>query len=132
MPCAVTWRPVAGGRVMLGDGIWDAPPTKAALTALEAAPDDFPDLVGLLDLVRDHGYEVAHGHVSTLEEWDEYEWSWTGSLADWALVEGRDPADRAEALEASRAHRDAWLRGYRGVLGFASLVLVDSRPTQVC
>ncbi|HET6967231.1 MAG TPA: class I SAM-dependent methyltransferase, partial [Ornithinibacter sp.] len=118
-----------GGRVLIGDGVWDTPPTEAALTALEAAPDEFPDLVGLLDLTRDHGYEVAHGHVSTLEEWDEYEWSWTGSLADWALEPGRDPADRAEALQASRAHRDAWLGGYRGVLGFASLVLVDARRT---
>lgn len=116
-----------GGRVLLGDGIWDTAPTEAALTALDAAPDEFPDLAGLVDLAVEHGYEVAHGHVSTLEEWDEYEWSWTGSLADWALTEGREPGDRAEALEASRAHRDAWLRGYRGVLGFATLVLVDAR-----
>ncbi len=46
---------------------------------------------------------MVHGHVSTLQEWDEYEWSWTGSLADWALADGRDPAERAEALEAARA-----------------------------
>ena len=119
---------VPGGRVLLGDGVWDTPPTEAALAALEAGPDEFPDLGGLLDLAVRHGYEVAHGHVSTLEEWDEYEWSWTGSLADWALAPGRDPADRAVALEASRAHRDAWLGGYRGVLGFVSLVLVDTVP----
>jgi hypothetical protein len=73
---------------------------------------------------------VVHGHVSSLEEWDEYEWSWTGSLADWALEPGRDPGDRAEALEAARAHRDAWLGGYRGVLGFATLVLVDAREDE--
>jgi len=119
-----------GGRVLLGDGIWDAAPTEAALTALEAGPEDFPDLAGLVTMAVDHGYEVVHGHVSTLEEWDEYEWSWTGSLADWALAGGRRPADRAEALEAAHAHRDAWLGGYRGVLGFASLVLVDARAAQ--
>lgn len=120
-----------GGRVLLGDGIWDVPPTNAALTALEADPDEFPDLSGLVGLAAAHGFEVAHAHVSTLEEWDEYEWSWTGSLADWALADGRDVDDRAQALEASHAHRDAWLQGYRAVLGFATLVLVDALPTRL-
>lgn len=114
------------GRVLLGDGIWDAPPTDLALQALGASPDEFPDLAGLLDLCRGQGWEAAHGHVSSLQEWDEYEWSWTGSLIDWALGEGRDPADRATALTAATDHRDAWLGGYRGILGFASLVLVDA------
>lgn len=120
-----------GGRVLLGDGIWDAPPTPAALAALDATPEEMPDLAGLLDLVGQHGFEVTHGHVSSLEEWDEYEWSWTGSLAEWALAPGRDPADREQALEASHAHRDAWLHGYRGVLGFATLSLLDALPTRL-
>jgi len=120
-----------GGRVLLGDGTWDVPPTEAALRALEATADEFPDLAGLVALALDHGYEVVHGHVSTLEEWDEYEWSWTGSLTDWALAERRDPADRSAALDAAGAHREAWLTGYRGVLGFATLVLVDASPARV-
>ncbi|GAA4397441.1 hypothetical protein GCM10023153_21340 [Ornithinibacter aureus] len=33
---------------------------------------------------------------------------------------------RDQARQASRAHREAWLTGYRGVLGFATLVLVDN------
>ena len=116
-----------GGRVLLGDGVWDTPPTARALRALEATAEDFPDLEGLVRLVREHGYEPVHGHVSTLEEWDEYEWSWTGSLTDWALEPGRDPGDREQALAAAVEHRDGWLGGYRGVLGFASLVLADAR-----
>ncbi len=115
-----------GGRVLFGDGIWDTPPTDAALVALEATADEFTDLSGLVALAGEHGYEVAHGHVSTLEEWDEYEWSWTGSLVDWALGKGRGSRDRDQVLEAARAHRDAWLGGYRGVLGFATFVLVDA------
>ena len=116
-----------GGRVLLGDGIWDVPPTEAALQALGATPDEFPDLAGFLALCREHGWEAAHGHVSTLEEWDEYEWSWTGSLTDWALEEGRDAEQRDVALRAAADHRDAWVGGYRGVLGFATVVLVDDR-----
>lgn len=57
--------------------------------------------------------------------------TWTGGLFDavlaqWALEPGHDPADRDQARQASRAHREAWLTGYRGVLGFATLVLVDN------
>ena len=90
-----------GGRVLLGDGIWDTPPTAPALLALDATAEDFHDPEGLSSLVRKHGYEPVHGHVSTLEEWDEYEWSWTGSLTDWALEPGRDPGDREQALAAA-------------------------------
>ena len=120
-----------GGRVLLGDGIWDTAPTPAALDALDTTADEFPGLAGLVALAADHGYEVVHGHVSTLEEWDEYEWSWTGSLTDWALAPGRPVADRAQALESAQSHRDAWLGGYRGVLGFATLVLLDARGPAV-
>jgi SAM-dependent methyltransferase len=122
---AVRGHLAPGGRVLFGDAIWDTPPTEAALRALEATAEEFPDLSGLTRLTREHGYESAHGHVSSLEEWDEYEWSWTGSLTDWALAPGRDAADREQALAAAADHRDAWLDGYRGVLGFVTLVLVD-------
>ena len=122
---AVRGHLAPGGRVLFGDAVWDRPPTEAALRALEATAEEFPDLTGLTRLTREHGYESAHGHVSSLEEWDEYEWSWTGSLTDWALERGRDAADREQALAAAADHRDAWLDGYRGVLGFVTLVLVD-------
>ncbi len=118
-----------GGRVVLGDGFWEQAPTPAALAALEAAPEDFPDLAGLVATVRRHGYEVGDAHVSTLAEWDDYEWSWTRSVVAWALDEAPTPAERDEALAAATAHRTAWLEGYRRVLGFATLVLHDVRPT---
>lgn len=114
-----------GGQALLGDAIWERQPSAAAQAALEAAPDEFPQLAGLVAEVRAHGFEPGYGHVSTLEEWDDYEWSWTGSLTEWALREAPTPGDRREALEAARAHRDAWLHGYRGELGFVTLVLND-------
>ena len=114
-----------GGRLLLGDGIWDAPPSAAALEALEVGPEDMPDLAGLVDRVQTAGWEPGYGHVSTLAEWDEYEFSWTGSLTAWALHEAPSEEERAAALEIARGHRDAWLRGWRGHLGFATLVLHD-------
>lgn len=114
-----------GGQVLFGDGIWDAPPTEAALEALQASTGEFPDLSGLLQRVRDHGFEPGYGHVSTLEEWDDYELSWTGSLTQWALQEASCEQDRVQALEIAQSHRNAWLDGYRGQLGFATVVLYD-------
>jgi len=114
-----------GGQALLGDGIWERPPTPEAQAALQASPDDYPDLAGLVARARHHGFEITDGHVSTIEEWDDYEWAWTGSLIRWALTQPIGSADRDEALTAARDHRDAWLGGYRQQLGFATLALAD-------
>jgi hypothetical protein len=71
-----------------------------------------------------HGFEPVHGHISTTAEWDDYEWAWTGALTQWALTEADDD-DRAAALQLARDHRQQWLEGYRGQLGFITVVLYD-------
>ena len=110
------------GVLLVGEGFWATPPTPAALEALEATPDEFTDLAGLVDAAERAGWTPVYAHVSDTAEWDDYEWSWTGSLTEWALDNPGHP-DAAEALAVAREHRDQWLRGYRGVLGFATLVL---------
>ncbi|MGY1710121.1 SAM-dependent methyltransferase [Geodermatophilus sp. SYSU D00758] len=115
-----------GGRVLLGDGFWEAGPSAAALAGLGAGPGELPDLAALLDEVARHGFEPGYGHLSTPAEWDEYEWCWTGALAEWALT-GAAGADREQALRAAREHRRQWLAGYRGELGFLTAVLHDVR-----
>lgn len=111
-----------GGRLLLGEGVWDGAPTPEALAGMGAEPGDLQELANLVTDLRRFGFEPGFGHVSTPAEWDHYEWSWTGSLATWAL---EDPDGRAEALEAARTHRQEWLGGYRGRLGFVTLVLHD-------
>ena len=115
-----------GGRVLLGEGFWDGEPTPQAMSALGADPGELPDLAGLVETARGAGYEPGYGHISSAEEWDDYEWSWTGSLTEWALTEAGD-ADRASALAMAGTHREEWLAGYRGQLGFLTLVLHDTR-----
>lgn len=122
---AVRDRLEPGGQVILGDTIWQQAPSRTAQDAVEAGPEDFPDLAGLVDRAVKQGFEVVDGHVSTLEEWDDYEWAWTGALVRWATRQPAATQGRATALQAARAHRDAWLHGYRQYLGFATLVLVD-------
>jgi len=119
-----------GGQVVLGDTFWETRPTLEALSALDVAADDVPDLPGLLTQVEQASFEPGYGHVSTVAEWDDYEWSWTAFLVDWALREAPTDADREQALAVAREHRQQWLSGYRGVLGFATLVLHDLTPLQ--
>jgi SAM-dependent methyltransferase len=116
---------VPGGRVILGDTIWDVPPSPRALEALQAGAGDFTDVAGLLATGREQGFEPSYGHISTLAEWDEYEWSWTGSLTQWALAEATTADQRREVLRIAAEHRSAWLDGYRGELGFATVVFHD-------
>jgi SAM-dependent methyltransferase len=115
-----------GGRVLLGEGFWDGDPSPQAMSALGAEPGELPDLTGLVETARVAGWEPGYGHVSSAEEWDDYEWSWTGSLTAWALTEAGD-ADRTSALSIAGTHREEWLAGYRGQLGFLTLVLHDAR-----
>ena len=115
-----------GGRVLLGEGFWDGDPSPQAMSALGAAPGELPDLSGLVETARAAGWEPGYGHISSAEEWDDYEWSWTGSLTDWALTEAGE-TDRASALQIACTHREEWLAGYRGQLGFVTVVLHDAQ-----
>ncbi|MET8178276.1 class I SAM-dependent methyltransferase [Streptomyces sp. NPDC005336] len=111
-----------GGRVLIGDGFWEREPDAAALDGLGAAADEYDDLATTVDRVVADGWTPVYGHVSTLQEWDEYEWCWTGSLAQWALDHPDDPGS-ATAYRAAADHRAGWLNGYRHTLGFVTLVL---------
>jgi len=112
----------ADGILLVGAGFWQAPPTPAALAALDATAADFTDLAGLVEATERAGWTPVYAHVSDAAEWDHYEWSWTGSLTEWALDNpGHPDADAVRA--AARDHRTRWLRGYHQVLGFATLVL---------
>jgi SAM-dependent methyltransferase len=115
-----------GGRALLGEAIWEQrQPSAAALEALDAGPESFPTLPQLMTAFEHHGFELGYAHVSSAEEWDDYEWSWTGSLVAWAHRDAPTDADREQALAAARAHRRSWIDGYRGELGFVTAVLHD-------
>lgn len=115
-----------GGQALIGDSIWEGTPSASALAALEVSAGAYPDLAGLVRAFREHGFEPSYGHVSTLAEWDDYQFSWTGSLVDWAMRAASTTEDRDQALAAARGNRDAWLGGARGELGFATFVLHDA------
>ncbi|GII53776.1 SAM-dependent methyltransferase [Planotetraspora thailandica] len=111
-----------GGLALIGEGFWEQNPSPALLTRLGATPDEYADLAGTVARMEEPGFRVVHGHTSERGEWDEYEWSWTGSLIRWAAAHPGPDGDTA--LAAALDHRDMWLNGYRGVLGFVTLLLL--------
>lgn len=122
---AVRRHLATGGQVVLGDSFWEVLPTEGVLTALQVAADAFPDLGGLVSTVQGHGFEPTSIHVSTAAEWDDYQFSWSGSLVDWAVSEATSAADREQVLAVARDHRREYLESWRGRFGFATLVLRD-------
>jgi SAM-dependent methyltransferase len=102
-----------GGRVLLAEGFWAAPPTRAALAGLGAEPDELGDLEALVAAARAAGLEVVEVAVASQREWDAFEAAWRAPLE-------RLDDPRARALAADR--RAGYEQGYRGVLGFAFVV----------
>ncbi|MER7756748.1 class I SAM-dependent methyltransferase [Kitasatospora sp. NPDC097643] len=111
-----------GGLVLVGEGFWESEPRPAALAGLGADRDDFADLGTTTDQVLAAGWTPVFGHVSSQQEWDDYEFAWTGALAEWALDHPEHP-DAVAAREAADRHRAEWLHGYRGTLGFVTYLL---------
>ncbi|GGP12579.1 class I SAM-dependent methyltransferase [Nonomuraea glycinis] len=109
------------GLALIGDGFWEREPTPEALTRLGAEPSDFLDLPGTVAAAEFAGFDTIYGYTSDLSEWDDYEWSWTGTLLRWANENPGPDADAARA--AALEHRDMWLNGYRRILGFVTLLL---------
>jgi cyclopropane fatty-acyl-phospholipid synthase-like methyltransferase len=99
-----------GGTVLFGDGFWQRP----AGADVRRLLGDLPVLDGLLQVARSAGFAVEHADASTLDEWDTLEERWRAGLE-----QAGDPAGHLAAIERERDYRE----GYRGVLGFAWLVL---------
>ena len=112
-----------GGRMLLGEGIWEQSPTTAALAALGVGRDDFTTLADLVDVCRQCGYRVLARSTASPREWDSFESRYCAGRERW-LLRNPDAPEAAGVRAEIDAHRAGWLRGYRGILGFAYLTLV--------
>jgi len=110
---------VPHGRVLVGDGCWEEPPTKAARDIIG------PGILRLADLVAacgEAGWQVLHLNLADQREWDDFESRHRAGTREWLLANADDP--RAAEVRAREEEREReYLTGYRGVLGFAYLVL---------
>lgn len=112
-----------GGRLVYAEGVWSTPPTPEAIAPLAGRPDEFLSLRELLRIAVQCGFQPQIVAEATQDEWDEFEGGFSARFTRWLLDHPDDPA--ADGIRArAEAQRDAYLDGYRGVLGMAYLGLV--------
>jgi cyclopropane fatty-acyl-phospholipid synthase-like methyltransferase len=106
---ALSGHVAPGGRVLVGDGYFAAPPSDD----LREWFGDLPSLAELCDAAAER-FAVLHHSASTPDEWDEFESRWRAGL---------ETSEDPEALAFAAQRRREYLDGYRGVSGMAWLVL---------
>jgi SAM-dependent methyltransferase len=118
-----------GGRLLFGDGVWNRVPSEAELEPMwpGTTAEEFPLLPGLVDAAVETGFRPLRVESVEQSEWDDFESQFLADKEAWLLA---NPAHEkaAEIREQADAHRNWWLRGHRGLLGFAYLTL--GRPVE--
>lgn len=108
-----------GGRLLFGGGFWSRPPSPQLV-------EMFGDLPPSLDALRagagSVGWKVEYRDVAHLSEWDSFESAWNRDLEDIARKEPSTVLGQ-QADRIARQRREEYYGGYRGVLGFAYLIL---------
>lgn len=117
-----------GGYVLVGEGYWAQPPEAEYLAHLEATADQYRDHRGNVQAGVDAGLIPLHALVASVDEWDEYEWTYSRSIERYALDQRADP-DVAAMLARIRRWRDIYLRWGRDTLGFGMYLF--RRPAEL-
>jgi len=109
----------AGGRLLFGDGCWTTPPSHAAL---EIFGDEVLPLPDLLEACRSAGWRLIHLTTAGQREWDVFESTFRAGRQEWLLAHPDDPR-AAEVRDWLDLRERQYVTAYRGLLGFAYLVL---------
>ena len=114
-----------GGRVLLGEGFWEHPPTPAEIAGMwpGITADDHYDLAGLVDAAITAGFRPEWIEAASLEEWDDFESGVGADVEEW-LASHPDHPQAAETRKQADDRLSIWLRGSRGCLGVAYLTLI--------
>ncbi|GAA2308230.1 hypothetical protein GCM10009853_077070 [Glycomyces scopariae] len=113
-----------GGRLLFGDAVWAREPSEADLARMwpETSAADWVLLPDLVDAAVEAGLRPLRVESVEQSEWDDFESEFLADKEFW-LQANPHHERAAEVREAADAHRAWWLRGHRGVLGFAYLTL---------
>jgi SAM-dependent methyltransferase len=111
-----------GGWGVFGEGFWAVPPTTAATDALGGDPAEFGTIGELAELAVACGWRVWDLSEASQDEWDAFESGYARGWERWLRDHPDDP-EAAQVRQRCDEHRARYLKGYRGVLGFAYLVL---------
>jgi len=113
-----------GGRLVLADGVWEREPTEAELARMwpETTAGDWMLVPDLVDAAIETGFRPLRVESVERSEIDDFESQFLADKEVWLLANPGHP-EAAGIRERADAHRDWWLRGHRGLWGFAYLTL---------
>ncbi|SNT55967.1 Methyltransferase domain-containing protein [Asanoa hainanensis] len=116
-----------GGRVLFAAEFWESPPPpdRLALMWPGMSADDCTDLAGLVDQAIAAGFRPLRVETATRDEWDEFESLLAADREEWLITHPNHP-EAAAVREQADSQRNIWLRGHRGLMGFAYLTLGPS------
>ena len=74
-----------GGRVLLGEGFWEHPPSPAEIAAMwpGTTAGEYRDLAGLVGLAVSAGFRPEWIETANLEEWDDFESGVAADTEEW-------------------------------------------------
>ena len=113
-----------GGRVLFGAEFWEYPPSSEQLANMwpGISADECTGLADLADQAVAAGFRPLRIETATQGEWEEFESGLAADAEEWLLTHADHP--EADKLRAGLdTKRSIWLRGHRGVMGFAYLTL---------
>ena len=120
-----------GGRVLLGEGFWEHPPSPAEIAAMwpGTTAGEYRDLAGLIGLAVSAGFRPEWIETANLEEWDDFESGVAADTEEWLASHPGHPL-AAETRKKADDRLSIWLRGSRGCLGQAYLTLIPMPQKQ--
>ena len=111
-----------GGCSLLGPGYWQRPPHPDYLATFGGAASEQHSLPGTLALAERTGWRVIAHHVSSPEQWDEYEHTFAANIRGWCDAHAGD-ADAPRFRERIERWADAYARWGRDTMGYALILL---------
>ena len=113
-----------GGRLLFAAEFWEQPPSEERLALMwpGMTADDCTDLPGLVDAAVAAGFRPLRIETATRGEWEEFESGLAADREEW-LIAHPDHPEAVEVRAALDSQRAIWLRGHRGLMGFAYLTL---------
>ncbi|WP_034592683.1 SAM-dependent methyltransferase [Hamadaea tsunoensis] len=114
----------SGGRLLFGAEFWERPPTADELGRMwpGIAADSCLYLADLVDAAVAAGFRPLRIATATADEWAEFESGLAADTEEW-ILDHPDHTATAGLRDKLDAQRSIWLRGHRGVMGFAYLTL---------
>jgi cyclopropane fatty-acyl-phospholipid synthase-like methyltransferase len=121
---ALRSRTNPGGRLLFAAEFWEQPPPPERLAHMwpGATAGDCTDLAELVGQAITAGFRPAHIQTVSTAEWEDFESGLAADQEEWLAANPGHP-EAAALRERLDAQRDMWLKGHRGLLGFAYLTL---------